>query len=96
MSNKPIKLFNSTEESNPYCIVCKPGFKPVTVVVGLNEHKLITNCNKILNCSELLGYTTFNKCTKCLEGFALNMTDDECLPFENKLCYKGFYKTIDE
>ena len=62
-------------DSNPNCVACKPGYKPIVDQVNT---KMINSCQKIEKCSEN-GKNTFNKCTQCEEGYFLNETDDDCI-----------------
>ena len=86
---KDIDLADSTG-TNPVCVACKPGYKPVMTTVG---DIIISECQKIVGCDTLKGMTMFNKCTYCEEGKVLNADMNECLTNSISNCYIGLDET---
>ena len=68
---------------NPFCVACKPGYKPKI------QNNYIVECQEIVGCDPLKGLSTFNKCTFCLAGKVLNDNMDACVPNPITNCYIG-------
>lgn len=69
---------------NPICWACKPGYK-ATFDATTNY---VATCVKIANCDLMMGGDTFNKCTYCLTGYALNQAMDTCVQTTIAHCYQ--------
>lgn len=68
---------------NPFCVGCKPGYKPKI------QNGYIVECIEITGCDPIKGLTTFNKCTFCEDGKVLNENMDACLTNPIVNCYIG-------
>lgn len=65
----------SVNSVNPICWSCRPGYK-ATIDTSTN---FVTMCAFIAFCDPQLGTDTFNKCTQCFPGYALNENMDTCI-----------------